>query len=143
MYNFKALALAAVLLPCGFSAAAQSVFSIPQDEGFSPANLRWSGANAKGYDANIALKNIDGKLVLCGVGVVTNIQLNQAVGSALRGGTVKINGQTVLKNFSFFAKAKNAKALAGTPANCKSTGAAVPKQSDKLQINYGRGVFRN
>jgi hypothetical protein len=134
---------AVALCAVSFPVTAQSVFSIPQDGDFASANLRWSGAYANGYDANIALKNYDGRLVLCGVGVVTNIQLNQAVKTALRGGTIKINGRTVLKDFSFFAKASNAASLRGTHANCKSTGVAVPSSSDKLSMSYGKGTFRN
>ena len=143
MFSFK---LSAALLAASLLAtpgSAQSIVSMPQDKDFFPANMRWNNATAKGYDASMALKVIDGKLALCGVGIVTNIQLNQAIKNGLRGGTVKINGKTVLKDFSFFAKAKNLKSLGKTKANCKSAGVPVPKKSDDLKIRYGNATFRN
>jgi hypothetical protein len=122
---------------------AQSVFSVPLDKDFQPANIRANGAIANGYDAYMALKNIDGKLALCGVGIVTNIQLNQVIKVSLRGGTVKMNGKTILKDFRFFAKARNLSALPKTNANCKSTGVAIPKNIENLDVRYGRATFRN
>ncbi|MEM9582528.1 MAG: hypothetical protein AAGA08_05370 [Pseudomonadota bacterium] len=137
---FTAAACVAVLTT---AAQAERVISVSQDGDFQPYNLRWNGAFAKGYDAQVALKNIGGKLAMCGVGVVTNIQLSSAVKSALRGGTVKVNGKTVIKDFSFFAKANSAGALKAAKANCKVTDVAVPKRTDKLDVRYGRAVFRN
>lgn len=143
MFISKVLTMALVVGLIALPVSAQSVFSVPQDKDFKPANMRWTGATAKGYDAFIAAKNIDGKLVLCGVGVVTNIQLNTAIARGLRGGTVKMNGKTVLKDFSFFAKAPSFGALRNTKANCKSTGAVIPRKIDSLQVRYGNATFRN
>lgn len=124
-------------------ASAQSISSIPQDDGFFPANMRWTGATAKGYDANIALKAVGGNVALCGVGIVTNIQLNSAINSGLRGGRVKVNGKTILKDFSFFAKAPNIKSLDKVKANCKLTSVTAIRKSDKVSIRYGKATFRN
>ncbi|TDT74976.1 hypothetical protein BDE40_1699 [Litoreibacter halocynthiae] len=143
MFSTKFCAVAFAVGLFALPASAQAVFTMPQDKDFQPANMRWSGATAKGYDAFMALKNIDGKLALCGVGVVTNIQLNSAIMRGLRGGTVKLNGKTVLKDFSFFAKAENVGALRKTKANCKSTGAVIPRKIDDLKVNYGKATFRN
>jgi len=122
---------------------AQGITQIAQDKDFQDANMRWTGATAKGYDGRIALKNQGGVLVLCGVGVVTNIQLNKAILAGLRGGTVRLNGKTVLKDFTFFAKAKDARSLRSATANCKSTGARIPRQIDDLKVLYGKATFRN
>lgn len=134
-----ALLAASATLP----ASAQQITQIAQDKDFQDANMRWTGATAKGYDGRIAVKVMGGNLVLCGVGVTTNIQLSSAITKGLRGGTVKLNGKTVLKDFSYFAKARNASDLKTAKANCKSTGVPVPKKIDSLQVRYGKATFRN
>lgn len=134
-----AMALSCATLP----ANAQQVISVNQDASFKDASLRWNGANAGGYDARAAFKNVNGKLALCGVGIVTNVQLSSTINNGLRGGTVKVNGKTVIKNFRFFAKAKRRSALEKTKANCKVSSAPFPKRSDKVDFRYGNLTFRN
>jgi len=135
--------MAAVLSCAALPATAQDVISVDQDASFKDASLRWSGATAGGYDARAAFKNVNGKLALCGVGIVTNIQLSSAINAGLRGGTVKVNGKTVIKNFKFFAKAKRRNALEKTKANCKVSSAPFPTRSDKVSFSYGDATFRN
>ncbi|WP_298359119.1 hypothetical protein [uncultured Litoreibacter sp.] len=139
----KVILLATVLAAFSTPSIAQSVISIPQDGDFNDANMRWNGATAKGYDGRIALKNQGGNLAICGVGIVTNIQVSSAIKKSLRNATVKLNGKTVFKDFSYFAKAKSAGALKSTNANCKSTGVPVTQLNDTLSIRYGSATFRN
>lgn len=144
MKRLLALALITTLAtPITASAQAKKVVQIPQDGDFGSYNLRWNGAIGGGYDAQVALKNFNGKLAFCGVGIVTNSQLNSAIKTGLRGGTIKINGKTILKDFSFFAKAKSKSALKKTPANCAVTSAPIPSRLDDLSIRYGKATFRN
>jgi hypothetical protein len=137
------------LLPPCFAAFASTAIakdkirSIPIDKDFQAADMRWSGATPGGYLGRIALKNNRGILELCGVGAVTNIQLSNPIKTALKGGKLTLNGKVVLKDFSYFAKARNKKALKSAKANCRSTGAKVPKKINSLNIEYGRAVFRN
>lgn len=137
------IAVASALTFATLPVAAQNAITIDQDASFADASLRWTGATAGGYDARAAFKNVDGKLALCGVGIVTNIQLKAAVDNGLRGGTVKVNGKTVIKNFKFFAKAKRRNALERTKANCKVSNAPFPKRSDRIDFQYGNATFRN
>lgn len=139
-----------IAVPALFSAAllsgaasAETIISIPQDSDFQEANMRWTGATAKGYDARMAVKVIEGKLALCGVGVVTNIQVSSAIKNGLRGGYVKLNGKKVIKNFTFFAKARSLSALDSTKANCKVSNTPLPAKIDNLQVRYGDATFRN
>ncbi|WP_299190742.1 hypothetical protein [uncultured Litoreibacter sp.] len=117
--------------------------SVTVDEDFQSANLRWNNATAGGYDALVALKGDRGVIELCGVGVVTNIQLSSSIKNSLRGGTLKINGKTVVKDFSFFAKAKSARALKKANANCVSTGVKSSTKINDISLDYGDGTFRN
>ncbi|MCY4336750.1 MAG: hypothetical protein OXC60_19010 [Litoreibacter sp.] len=116
---------------------------IPVDSEFNDVSMRWSGATPGGYKALSKLIVVNGVLELCGVGVSTNIQLNQAIAKGLRGGKLKFDGKTVVKNFSFFAKARSERALRKTPANCVSTGHPASKPVEFVDFSYGDATFRN
>lgn len=90
----------------------------------------------------IALKALEGQIALCGVGVVTNSQLNSAVRNALRGGVLRLDGKPTIKNFTYFAKARSVSALDKTKANCKLSGISARKRVD-VDIKLGDGTFRN
>ncbi len=134
--------VAATLLTCQAAGAADKVVSIPVDSDFQSADMRWNNATAGGYDALVALKALDGQIALCGVGIVTNSQLNRAIRRALLGGVLKLNGKTVVKNFTYFAKARSVRALPKSKANCKLTGVNANKQV-QIDFEYGDGTFVN
>ena len=133
-------AFAIAVCPHGVGAQ-DKVISIPVDKDFERADIRWSGAHAGGYDSMIALKGIDGQIALCGVGIVTNSQLNTAVRSALRGGVLRLDGEPVIKNFLYFAKAPSTGALTKTKANCKLSGVSARKRVD-VDLKLGNGIGR-
>ncbi|MEM7470806.1 MAG: hypothetical protein AAF340_05585 [Pseudomonadota bacterium] len=117
--------------------------SIPVDDSFNDVSMRWNNATPGGYKALSKLIVIDGIVEMCGVGVSTNIQLNQAIKKGLRGGTLKFDGKTVVKNFTFFARAKSESRLRRTNANCVSTGHPASKPIENVSFNYGDATFRN
>lgn len=132
-----------VILSAG-SALAQNAVSrtVAVDSSFNDAGVSWTGATAGGYEARIALKNNGGRFEFCGVGVVTNIQLGSTVNTMLRDCTLNINGKTVLKNCRYFAKARSARALTKTKANCALTDMEV-QEIEFIDFQYGSGTFRN
>ena len=142
---YKLVATAALALALGaLPAMAQNKVSrsVPIDDSFNDADVRWTGATAGGYEAFIGLKNNGGMFEFCGAGVVTNIQLRASVNSMLRGCKLQINGKTVLKNCQYFARARSSNALPKTPANCALTNMKAQK-IETIDFQYGDGTFRN
>ncbi len=144
MTRIKFALVAAFVAALPVSVAAQDTFQIPVDAKFFDANMRWTGANAGGYDAKMKLiVNKQGHLSLCGIGRVTNIQLSSAIKSGVRGGRLFVDGKPVIKGFGFFTKAKNAADLKKGNATCKSSGVKPPRSGDDIDIRYGKATFRN
>ncbi|MEM6595206.1 MAG: hypothetical protein AAF672_10465 [Pseudomonadota bacterium] len=141
----KLLLSAVLALSIASPAVAQNKITrtIPVDSEFNDVSMRWNNATAGGYEALSRLIVVNGIVEMCGVGVSTNIQLTPAINKGLRGGTLKINGKTVVKNFSFFAKARSERALRKTPANCVSTGHPASQQIESIDFRYGNATFRN
>lgn len=134
--------LCAISLP--FTATAQETFEIPVDGNFFDANMRWNGATAGGYDAKMKLiVDREGYLALCGIGRVTNVQLSSAIRKGLRGGQLVVDGRPVLKNFSFFTRARKATEVTAGTATCKSSPVKPPQSADSIDIRYGDATFRN
>ena len=136
-----ALFALAITSSAGFSQT-QVTRSVSIDDSFQQANARWNNATAGGYDALIALKANKGVFEFCGVGAVSNAQLATTIKGMLRGCRLTINGKVVLKNCSYFAKARSTSAVPKTKANCASTGMKVQQIKD-IDFRYGNMTFRN
>jgi hypothetical protein len=116
--------------------------TVAVDDNFMDGSVTWNGATAGGYEARIGLTVNNGVFELCGVGAVTNIQLRSSVNSMLRGCKLNINGKVVLKNCSYFSKARSKNAVPKTPAICARTNMKAQK-IDLIDFQYGDGTFRN
>jgi len=118
-----------VTLACGLLVgtaviAADVTRKIPVDGDFQDVSMRWNGATPGGYDARVALKENGG-----------------FINNGLRGGRLKINNKTVLKNFRFFAKAKGQ--VSNANANCVRTSHKSSVEIKSVDFKYGNATFRN
>lgn len=50
---------------------------------------------------------------------------------------LKMNGKSILKDFSYFTQVERAEALGRAHANCQSKGVATPRGDVKFDIDYG------
>ena len=122
----------------------QAQFQTKVDGDFGDASMVWNGAMGKGYDARIKLiLDKNGNLALCGIGRMTKIQLSNPINRSLRGGTLKVKGKTVIKDFRYFTKARRKAELTSGTATCRSSGVKPPSDLNAIDISYGEGSFRN
>jgi hypothetical protein len=131
---------------CGDSATSvQSgavVGQMPVDESFIPWGIRWSGAGAGRYEARLRLVDIDGQIALCGVGWLSSGTYAKANRQSLRTKFVTYDGEEILRDFSFFARAGSEAALDGAMANCALTTMPVSAdQGGEFDIGGNRSRF--
>lgn len=132
----------ALILAVGSPASATDVTrAIKVDSEFQNADITYNNAFAGGYEALIAIKAHKGYLELCGVGKVTNAQANVPIRKALLNGRLKVNNKVVLKNFTYFARAK--RSLKSTAANCARTSHKTSVKVNSIDFRYGSASFTN
>ena len=128
---------------CNAASAQEITRQIPVDGDFQPANIGFRGPVAGGYEGLIALKDNNGILELCGVGATTNAKTASHMRKVLRKGSLEVNGKTVLKNFVYFAKARSARSIRKTRANCRATSFRLNRKIESVSVNMGGGTFRD
>ncbi len=127
----------------GPGARAQDISrQIPADDTFWENEISWQGLPG-GYPFRAKLIVVDGIIEWCGIGAFTNLTSRPAAMKMLRGAALKMNGQTILQDFSFFARVNRESDVAGGLANCRSTRAAAPRTEPEIEVDWPDGSFRN
>ena len=115
---------------------------IPVDASFEEGAVEWQSA-PDSYKFWMKIAVYDGKIEVCGVGVFLNGQYRSATTQILRKRTLIMNGKPILKDFMFFARARNLRKLKTTAANCVSTGVPLPRKEPKFEwAQHGSGLYR-
>lgn len=114
--------------------------TVTVDRTFTDWGINWSGSGQ--YLAKIKLIEINGKIVLCGAGVLTGGINSNFNNQALNSTFMTLNGQPIIKGFRFFANARSKKRLPSAKANCRYTTASAPlKKSDVIDIGSNKTKF--
>ncbi len=128
--------VAAMMLALAAPVSAQNVTrQIPVDANFSEGTLGWNQTGAK-YEYRINIIVVNGVLEFCGVGASNDIYVRRGENMLLRGAKLKMNGRTILQDFSFFARARSINQLNRSNANCRSTGVAPPRGNVEWDIDW-------
>ncbi len=104
-------------------------------DGFFPIKLSIIGT-PDAYEGIMAILSRGGKIEICGVGRYKTAQFRSWVYQTLLHAKLKMNGQTILRDFNFFATVKRTEALEGAMANCVMTGTAAPRGKPKFDIDW-------
>ena len=125
----------------GAEAAPNVTRQIVATEDFFEDGVRWRGAPTT-YVFRFAVLVNNGVIEVCGVGAYRSGSLRAETRTILRSLTVFLGDEPYLKDFTFFAKARNPNKLVGAKANCASTGKAPPSKQVGLSVrNTGQKSF--
>ncbi len=128
MRIFKTICTVALI--CGLAGGAiakpKVVRKVKVTKDFIADEVKPNG-EAKGYKFRMNMVVRNGIIEVCGVGIHTEARLREPIRQLMRGMALSMNGKVILRDFTFFAKAKSVRGLDSAVANCASTGAKLPK----------------
>ena len=113
------------------------------DQSFEWDTARWRGAQQLSVTTAMRFVPSPDGLLLCGAYGFNTGSVSQAADRIFSGAAVRVDGTTVLRNFSFFPRyggIRNDADMLGRQANCASMG-AVPQDAD-IEFVWGNGDIR-
>ena len=122
--------------------AAGELPTVPVTKDFSEMDVSWDGGYGKGYVGRMKILASDGMLIVCGAGAYVNVSNRSQSKTILKRAKLTMNGQTILKDFTYFTEVASEDAVIGAPAKCQATSAAVPKADAKFGVDYGVRAVR-
>lgn len=141
--SVRCAALAILGLTFGNAAvAAGELPTVPVTKDFSEMDVKWDGGFGKGYVGRMKILASNGMLIVCGAGAYVNVSNRSQSKTVLKRAKLTMNGQTILKDFTYFTEVASEDAVIGAPAKCKATSASVPKGDAKFGVDYGVRAVR-
>lgn len=127
-----------------FASGAYAQQTVPVTNDFFPGGITWSNGQG-GYLVRFTVfPDAKGTMVLCGASAIdghSTASLSRRAAKTLR---FFLNDKPVLKDVSWFTRAKSKNALIGTPAACRSTGVAYPRgQGNSVSVHSTQRNFRD
>jgi hypothetical protein len=137
-------ALCAIALSHSVSAQqGTSDFEAPVTSDFISSDIRFTGEFGIVYEYRWQVTAIEGFLVVCGVGALTESRMRQTVADMLEEATVVLDDQPIFSDISFFGQAATPRRLANGMAVCRFTGVTVPRDASTVGIRFEAASFRN
>jgi hypothetical protein len=141
----RAAAVAAAILvgigPAAVAEAQEITRQISVDGSFGDGYVNWPGLPG-GYYFKARVIAVDGQLELCGVGVFTDAYTRSTEQQVLGDTRFTMNGESILEDLTFFARANRKRDLGGATANCARTKAAVPNGDVAFDIDVPNRRYR-
>ena len=106
---------------------------------FKETGLTWLGRPQPGYVLKWKSKVFDGVIHVCGAVAYGDIQMRSQSASVLRKAFIVYEGKKVMRNMTYFKRAKSIRRLSGATANCASTGIKVPRGAYDLWLGWDAG----
>jgi hypothetical protein len=137
-------ALCAIALSHSVSAQqGSSDFGSPVTSDFISSDIRFTGEFGIVYEYRWQVTAIEGFLVVCGVGALTELRMRQTVADMLEEATVVLDDQPIFSDISFFGRAATPRRLANGMAVCRFTGVSAPRNASTVGILFEAASFRN
>lgn len=135
------VAIALALTSGAHAGSGKSNVQVRVTQEFVEQELKWRGRPQPGFTVRWTTEVIGGEIAICGAVAFGDIQLRSESRTLLSRSYVTYDDKKVMKNLNFFAKAKSARKLIGSTANCASTGVKAPRGEYTVWMNLGSGSF--
>ena len=141
MYKFccgAALACAFSVFAMAPSAQAQIVV----DETFVEHQIEWRGTTSK-WIARWRPFVVDGNVAICGVATTTSAKLRNLTKQAVRDMEIKVDGERVVKDLSFFSRVRSSSDMDSAKSGCYVSEIAMPASGGQWYIGSSKKRYRN
>lgn len=123
----------AAALSLGSAASAQEISrKIDVDAKFTTLAWEWKGAPTGRYFGLWTVRKVNGLLEVCGIGVASSADIQDALEARQKSAKLSYNGKVVLEDISFFNQVGSADKLRQEKAHCQSSG--VEAKGNKAEI---------
>lgn len=118
---------------------AKVIQKMPVTAEFQSAEMGWYGRPEPGFVLRWRTTVINGEIAVCGAVAYPNIRLRAESVSVMRTVKIRYQDKIIMRDMSFFARAKRVSQLDKINANCASTGVAAPRGEYTVRLGWDRG----